>query len=90
MINSVNNKSNIPVRALLSLCLIYLATLMDWYWLWGALILFWATIDLLNDQVWLSEIVTRRANPVIFYMILFTWFLFGFYLLLIPLIPLIY
>ena len=73
-------------RAILSLALIYLSIVTGWYWLWGVLLLYWVANDMYFEQTWLSEVITRRANPVIYHLILFTWLVFGFYLILYPFI----
>ena len=76
-------------RAIASLLLIYLASFTGWYWLWGVLLLIWAFSDMLNGETWLSEIITRRHSTLLFYLIQFTWFTFGFYLVLYPFIYLL-
>lgn len=73
-------------RAIFSLVLIYLSVLTGWYWLWGVLLLYWVANDLLFEQTWLSEVITRRSNPLLYHLILFTWLVFGFYLTLYPFI----
>lgn len=71
-------------RATLSLFLIYLSVWTQWYWLWGVLILLWALNDMIVGQTWLSETIARRQNPVLYYLILATWLVFGFYFALYP------
>ncbi|MEM7292468.1 MAG: hypothetical protein AAF420_03580 [Pseudomonadota bacterium] len=71
-------------RALLSLVIIYVATLMSWYWLWGVLFLFWAAVDLYSGSTWLSENVVRTSHALLFYVIVATWLLFGFYFVFSP------
>ena len=82
--NAVKKLGRYKVRAIASLIIIYVATLMNWYWLWGALLLFWAINDLITEQTWLSESVTKRDSPLIYYTIVITWLVFGFYLLISP------
>lgn len=71
-------------RAILSLSIVYLSVLTNWYWLWGLLLLLWVAGDLVTRQTWLSEVITRRENPVLYFLILFTWLVFGFYFVLYP------
>ena len=68
-------------KATVSLVLILLSTIAGWYWPWGALLLYWTASDLISGQTWLSETVTRRASPVLYSLILITWFVFGVYLI---------
>ena len=73
-------------RAILSLVLIYLSAFTGWYWLWGLLLLWWVANDMRVEQTWLSEVITRREDPIIYHLILFTWLVFGFYLVLYPIL----
>ena len=77
------------LRAILSLLLIVLSTLMNWYWLWGLLILLWAVNDMLTGQVWLSETIEKRSDPLLYHLVLFVWLVFGFYFVLFPFVHLL-
>ena len=67
-------------RALASLLLIFVAVIFNAYWLWGLLLLFWAVNDLVRGHTWLTEDVARLQDPILFYLIVITWLIFGFYL----------
>ena len=71
-------------RAIGSLALIFLSMATGWYWIWGLLLLLWAINDLIVGSTWLSEPVSRQADPILFHLILLTWLTFGFYFLLYP------
>jgi len=55
------------------LILIILATLMGWDWVWAVLFLFWAGSDLLAGETHLIEQVTRKQNPITYWLIVVTW-----------------
>ncbi|RMH48613.1 MAG: hypothetical protein D6694_00300 [Gammaproteobacteria bacterium] len=69
-------------RTLIALLLIANAVMMDWNWIWGLLFLYWLVLDLIYQETHLVERVTRDENPVLYWVIIFTWFflsLFSFF-----------
>ena len=89
MMQFVRQLNTLKVPAILSLLLIYIAVWKNWYWLWGILLLGWALGDLYRQQTWLSQTITRQSNPFLFYSIVVTWLVFGFYLVTSPFIYLL-
>lgn len=71
-------------RAILSLVLVYASIFTGWYWLWGVLLLFWVYGDLVSGQCWLSEILDRRNDPILYYLVVMTWVFLGLYLVAEP------
>ena len=84
MANLIQALNARKARAIVSLILIYVSAAMNWFWLWGVLLLLWAIGDLITEQTWLSESIAKRSNPVFFYAIVITWLVFGFYLIASP------
>ncbi|MEM7209255.1 MAG: hypothetical protein AAF434_15640 [Pseudomonadota bacterium] len=66
-------------RAIGSLIVIAISTAMNWYWLWGLLLLLWAVNDFITSQTWLSETISKRSNPILFHIIVLMWAAFGVY-----------
>ena len=66
-------------QAKLSFVLIIVTLVTSWYWLWGLLMIFWAFMDLIQQQTWLSEPIVKDDAPVLFYLILVTWLGTGLY-----------
>ncbi len=71
-------KKTIKWRAILSLILIVISTVMNW-WLWGILLIIWGLTNLLGNETWLSETIRKSENPILFYLVIGIWLFFGFY-----------
>lgn len=53
------------------------ATIRDWYWLWGLLFLFWSIQGLRTGEVFLIEDIQREDHPVLYWLITAMWAGFG-------------
>lgn len=73
-------------RAILGLVLLATAILFDANWIWGLLFLFWLIPDIKNGSTHFIELVERRSNPFVYWLIISTWSFLSIYLLLSPLI----
>ena len=68
-------------RALLGLLLVWASAVAGMYWVWGAILVWWAVSDMRYGDTWFMESVRRSANPIVFWLIVITWLGFGAYLL---------
>jgi len=68
-------------KAILALLVIYIAVFMDWDWVWGALFVMWTIPALYSGRTYLVEEVHRDEEPILFWVIVATWFLLSFYLI---------
>ena len=57
----------------LALVLIFVAIFTQKYWLFGILFLIWAFLDIKNKQTHLFDLVTRSANPYLYWIVVLTW-----------------
>lgn len=69
--------SNIKWKTISGLVIIAVATASGWDWIWGLLFLFWLSLDLKNGVAYFLEPVPRSTNPILFWIIIATWFAFA-------------
>ncbi len=65
--------TNFKWKTILALILLIIAIVMNWSWVWGILFLFWGVFDLLNQETYFVERITRAENPVLYWIIVITW-----------------
>ena len=70
-----NRKPVFKWRTILSLILIAVAVAVNWTWVWGILFLIWSIQDLISQEAFLVERIARAENPVLYWIIIVTWFL---------------
>lgn len=64
-------------KSKLALILIFIAVLTNNYWLFGFLFLIWAILDIRNRQTHLLDTIQRNENPILYWIVVITWFLFA-------------
>lgn len=72
---------NTPWKAVLALAVVWVAVVMDWNWVWGALFILWTIPALVTGRTHLLEEVSRARNPVLYWLIVSTWILLSLYLI---------
>lgn len=65
------------IKSKSALIFILLIMITEKYWLFGFLFLIWVILDLKNRQTFLLEIVQRNNNPILYWLIVLTWFIFA-------------
>lgn len=65
------------IKSKSALIFILLIMITEKYWLFGFLFLVWVILDLKNRQTFLLEIVQRNNNPILYWLIVLTWFIFA-------------
>lgn len=65
------------IKSKSALIFILLIMITEKYWLFGFLFLVWVILDLKNRQTFLLEIVQRNNNPILYWTIVLTWFIFA-------------
>lgn len=73
---------------LLALIVIYIAVLMGWQWVWGILFLMWTLPALYSGQIHLVSPVSKKDQPLLFWLIIATWIGLSLYLVVVDLLPL--
>lgn len=53
------------------------ATLLDWYWPWGLLFLYWVVVGLRQREAFLIERIAKGRNPILYWCINGMWAWFG-------------
>ena len=49
------------------------ATLLDWYWPWGLLFLYWVVVGLRQREAFLIERIAKERNPILYWCINGLW-----------------
>jgi len=65
------------IKSKIALVFIALIMLTQQYWLFGLLFLAWVIIDLKDKQTYLMEIIERRSNPILYWIIVAMWLSFA-------------
>ena len=73
-------------RSIFGLIGIYLIILFEQTWGWGLLFLFWVIPDLKSGTTYFIEPLSRRENPILYWLVVLTWIILSAYLLVIPLL----
>ena len=60
-----------------ALVVLWIASYYEWYWVWGILFVYWAAISIQGGQAFIVETISRRQNPVLFWLITIMWGGFG-------------
>lgn len=68
-------------RTLLALVGIAASVALNQYWIWGLIFLFWAVRDIRNKATYLVEPLERAHNPVLYWVVVVMWLLFGLWAL---------
>ncbi|MEM8560052.1 MAG: VOC family protein [Bacteroidota bacterium] len=74
--------SGVKWKALLGLVFIVVAVVLGLDWVWGVLFLLWALADVRLGATHFIEVVERRRNPVVFWLLVGTWVSLAAYVLL--------
>jgi len=57
----------------LALVIIYIAVIFGWNWVWGILFLIWTVPSLYSGEIHLVQSITKKENPILFWLIILTW-----------------
>lgn len=67
--------NNLKWKTLIALAMIYIAIFFNQMWLIGLLFLFWTFESLKNRRAYIIEDIKREENPILYWIIVVTWFL---------------
>jgi hypothetical protein len=76
---------NIKWKTIIALIIVIVATLAQWNWLWGVLLLFWAFLDIKRGQSFFIEGIDKHEDPILFWTIVALWITLGVGTLLVSL-----
>lgn len=66
-------------RTWTALGVVAVAAALDWWWVWGVWMLYYAVTGLRSGEAFLVEPIAREASPVPFWIITGMWAAFGFW-----------
>lgn len=61
----------------IALVIVWFAVLMNQPWIFGLMFLAWAAYDIAKGESSFVQTVTRRAQPIVFWVVVLTWFAFA-------------
>lgn len=70
--------------ALLNGCTLFIlivATMLNLYWVWGALFCFWTVSAFKNGSTFLLTTIAQSNSPTLFWMVSLMWLIFGIWYL---------
>ena len=76
-------------KTIIALTIVYVAVYFSWNWVWGLLFIMWTIPALYSGQTHLVEPINKADNPILYWLIMFTWISLSTYLILIDLLPLL-
>lgn len=68
---------NIKWKTIIAIIMVIVATLAQWNWLWGILLLFWAFIDLKSGHSFFIEPIDKNEDPILYWTIIGLWIVLG-------------
>lgn len=60
-----------------ALIILTLATVQEWYWVWGLLFVYWGIGGIRSGAAFVVEDISRAENPALFWLISAMWIGFG-------------
>ena len=76
------NSSSIKWRSILGLVFMYIAMWFNLQWAWGILFLLWVIPDLITGESYFMELITKKDNPILYWIIVGSWLLLSIYSIL--------
>lgn len=70
-----------------ALAVLVITTMLEWYWVWGLLFVYWAAAAVAVGETYLVETVHRSNSPILFWSINAMWAVFGIWYLIDDLVP---
>lgn len=77
-------------KSILALGVIGVGLYLDWYWMWGALLVIWGITDLHNRHTYLLDDIPRSESPVLYWIVVLMWLFMGIWALSTVSIPTAY
>jgi len=68
-----SSKMQLRWRPITTLFLMILSLLTSWYWIFGLIFLWWTVRDILSGTTFLTEVVYRYKNPILYWVVILTW-----------------
>ena len=65
--------NKIKWRTILGLILVWIASILNWQWIWGILFLIWIIPDLYTGETYFMEPINKKDNPLLYWLIMISW-----------------
>ena len=65
--------NKIKWRTILGLILVWVATILNWQWIWSILFLIWIIPDFFTGVTYFIEPITKKDNPFLYWLIMISW-----------------
>lgn len=70
-----------------AMAILLLATIMEWYWVWGVLFLYWTIAAFVMGQAFVVQTIRRDEHSVLFWFVSITWLVLAILFILSDLFP---
>jgi len=64
-----------------TLGILLIATYFSFYWIWGALFLFWSIRSLQQNEIFLLSMIQKNGDALLYWSVTLLWGIFGFWYL---------
>ena len=72
-------------RTIIGLAIMFTAVIVQINWIWGVFYLYWVIPDIVRGRAYFIEDVDKTENPILYYVIIFSFLFLSFYVLTEPL-----
>lgn len=60
-------------RTILGLLLVWVASILNWQWIWGVLFIIWIIPDFYTGITYFIEPISKKDNPILYWLIMISW-----------------
>ena len=68
-------------KSLVGVALLWVAVILEIEWVWGLVFLMWLIPDLMSRDTYFLEYVSRKENPISYWLIMGSWLIFSAWIL---------
>ena len=78
-LESSSRSNGIRWKVILGLALIVLSIFSGWHWLWGLFFGIWVFLDLRSGHTHLMEPISKKTDPILYWIVVSVWTVLGVY-----------
>ena len=68
-------------KSLIGVALLWAAVILGIEWVWGLVFLMWLIPDLMSGDTYFLEYISRKENPISYWLIMGSWLIFSVWIL---------
>lgn len=68
-------------KSLIGVALLWVAVILGIEWVWGLVFLMWLIPDLMSGDTYFLEYISRKENPISYWLIMGSWLIFSVWIL---------